>query len=141
MGKTTKVSKLVLNQIHTDALAAIEATWSLDKGTGHAVDPKWWARDKTNPERLYFGCGRKDAKVYIGFSNPVILADPELRIWIEPCGQHPNWYRTQESKLRDWYWAAFSAVRKLSVERNAVPGLPQPSFRDGAEDAEVTSVA
>lgn len=73
------------------------------------IGGKAWGLDKGKP-RIYMP-SRRDCKVYFDFPAPA-YASPEdeingavdlggaaLRVYIDDCGQHPNWYASQKAKM------------------------------------------
>ena len=74
------------------------------------IGGKAWGIDKGKP-RIYMP-SRRDCKVYFDFpdaaySSPadqvsatVVLSGAQLKIYIEDCGQHPNWYASQKARIR-----------------------------------------
>jgi hypothetical protein len=68
----------------------------------------WWGPNG-NATRLYLNY-RKDIKCWIEFDEPEECYGAALKIYIADCGQHPNWYKSQKQKIREWAADAFQAA-------------------------------
>lgn len=85
------------------------------------IGGKAWGADRGKP-RIYMPT-RRDIKAYFEFDTPetspmICTEDPlggaSLKIYIDDCGQAPNWYKSQKAKVRDRLVAASLA---LTAER------------------------
>lgn len=65
--------------------------------------------NKNGAERFYFKTGRRDCKVFVEFDSEYLGS--ELKIWIDDCGQHPNWYKGQREKLQD----EFETAKEIAI--------------------------
>lgn len=79
------------------------------------VGGKAWGADKLKP-RIYIG-HRRDMKVFFDFGQDASYTSPDqiadavhclgggvLRVYIDDCGQHPNWYAAQKLKAVEANW-------------------------------------
>lgn len=74
------------------------------------IDARWWGRGDQG-ERIYLnGHGRRDVKVWIEFDDPGEVAGAALKVKIDDCGQHPNWYAGQRAKFMADFAEAFQIV-------------------------------
>jgi len=84
-----------------------------------------WGVDKLKP-RVYMNGHRKDIKVFFEFPdaaydprNPAdddYLGGDKLSIFIDDCGQHPNWYRGQREKIAKQYYPHMLAVAAIGCD-------------------------
>ncbi|MBN2591619.1 MAG: hypothetical protein JXA96_17265 [Sedimentisphaerales bacterium] len=79
------------------------------KLTEAGFDACWWGRGEI-AERIYLNGYRKDVKCWIEFDDPSDLDGAALRVYVEECGQHRNWYITQAQKARGYFVNAFQIV-------------------------------
>ena len=84
------------------------------------VGGKPWGADKGKP-RIYMP-SRKDIKAYFEFERPetspmICTEDPlggaALKIYIDDCGQAPNWYKSQKAKVMARLAAASLALAAI----------------------------
>jgi len=69
------------------------------KLAGAGFTARWWGRGVT-AERIYLnGHGRRDVKVWLEFDDPANVAGAALKVRIDDCGQHPNWYAGQRAQF------------------------------------------
>jgi hypothetical protein len=78
---------------------------------------RWWGRG-SEAERIYLNGYRKDVKCWIEFDDPADLEGAALRVYVEDCGQHANWYKSQIAKARAHFADAFQIVTgQINSER------------------------
>lgn len=89
------------------------------------VDGKPWGVAQGKP-RIYLQ-SRRDAKVYVEFPDyPTgdetdLLGGAELKVFIEECGQHPNWYKAQRRKLVDHFAELMDRLAHLHAPAQEEP--------------------
>ncbi|GMV72860.1 MAG: hypothetical protein AMXMBFR77_26970 [Phycisphaerales bacterium] len=82
-----------------------------------------WGADRGMP-RIYFG-SRRDVRAFFDFpdfptgDSEDLLGGARANVYVEDCGQHENWYKSQRAKVR------------ASLQR---PGLALCALHAGAED-------
>lgn len=78
------------------------------------IGGKPWGLNIGKP-RIYMPVWRKDAKVYFDFpeAGALGLGKPILKVWIDECGQHPNWYKSEANRLRATFAAQLLALYAL----------------------------
>ena len=83
-----------------------------------------WGVAEGNP-RIYLQ-SRRDAKVFFEFPDyPTgdqgdLLGGCALRVLIDECGQHPNWYRGQRAKMMEAHRREFIALCALHAGDEAL---------------------
>ncbi len=96
-----------LTKTQTDLLRRIEE-----------IDYKaaWWGPN-SHATRIYLRF-RKDVKCWLEFDDPENCEGVTLKVYIDDCGQHPNWYKGQRAKVKGWAADALQeAVGQRSVEQ------------------------
>jgi len=97
---------------------------ALARGTGDVDYPediyaaRWWTNPRNGEERLYLNY-RKDVKVYVVFDDAGELAGAALRVYVDDCGQHGNWYAAEKQKAAKWAAAAMLAIIAASSPETA----------------------
>lgn len=99
------------------------------------VGGKAWGAEKMKP-RIYMP-SRRDCKVYFQFEDAVYpaggadapidrvicgLFGASLQVFIDDCGQHPNWYKGQREKILRANFKASLAIQAAVCE-DEDPGL------------------
>jgi hypothetical protein len=85
------------------------------------VGGKAWGCDKLKP-RIYVG-SRRDVKAFFDFSGSASYTSPDqpadavhclggaaFHVYIDDCGQHPNWYAAQKRKVVEANWKRGLAI-------------------------------
>jgi hypothetical protein len=91
------------------------------RGDGRRCD--WWAAPGAADQsaRLYLNIGRRDVKIWLQFKNAMMLEAPELRVRIDECGQHENWYASQREKLMERFADAVLAAVAVAAGQSWPP--------------------
>jgi hypothetical protein len=107
-------SKMAITKNLTEKQAAVVA-----KLIAAGIDARWWGRGDA-AERLYLnGHGRRDVKVWIEFDDPENVAGAALKVRIDDCGQHANWYRSQRAEFMARFADAFQIVTGQADEEKS----------------------
>lgn len=82
------------------------------------VGGKVWGAEKGKP-RIYMNY-RKDVKVFFEFPDfdTVALGGACLKIFIDDCGQHPNWYVSQRKQIMASFMKEGLAIMALDSVEN-----------------------
>lgn len=74
---------------------------------------RWWGPQGQSPTRLYFN-GRRDAKIWLQFSDPATLEGARVEVRLERHStQPPQWHQSQAAQLTDQYGSALRAAELL----------------------------
>lgn len=94
------------------------------------VGGKPWGADKGKP-RVYLATGRKDVKVYFEFPDfPTgderdLLGGAAFKVFIDDCGQHPNWYKSQREKLLRSHYRESLAIQAFADDQDLARAIMQ----------------
>jgi hypothetical protein len=101
------------------------------------VTGRWWGRG-SNAERIYLDNGRRDVKVWIEFDDPAECYGAALKVRIEECGQHANWYASQTAKIRERFIDAFQALTGQLNDETATAAVSEEQAEALVVGQEVT---